>query len=73
MNSSIANQQHGVCIDVGQAFKLGRYPIHFHCWVAEDLHEVFDWLARERDVRYEILDEISMQDDYEFAFLLIAD
>ena len=49
-----------------------RYPIHFHCWVPEDIIALVKWLETEQGLRFDILDQEVMREGHEFAFLLGA-
>jgi SAM-dependent methyltransferase len=53
----------------GDALRRARYPIHFHCWLPEDVAELVGWLA-EGGHRFRILDTDAASDQSEFALLL---
>lgn len=49
------------------------YSIHFHCWIPEDLRELFAHLAAAEDTPLRLLVEASLKDGWEFGFLLQAE
>lgn len=55
-----------------ELLRRARYNIHFHCWIPEDIRDLFHHLAAEEATPFEILMEASLKDGWEFAFLLKA-
>lgn len=45
------------------------YPIHYHCWILEDIRELFAWLAEEGRVPFALVDEAEVEGCFEFASL----
>ena len=50
-----------------------RFPIHFHCWLPDDVPALLRWMGDNGLPRFEILDTEVMRDGYEFASLLRAE
>ena len=55
-----------------ELLRRARYNIHFHCWIPEDIRDLFHHLAAEEATPFEILMEACLKDGWEFAFLLKA-
>jgi SAM-dependent methyltransferase len=49
------------------------YPIHFHCWIPEDLREILAHLRSAEGTRFSIVAEHSRDDLYEFTVVARAE
>jgi SAM-dependent methyltransferase len=52
------------------ALRRGRYPIHFHCWVPEDLLEIAEWTCGPGRRPFRVRETEAAADQSEFALLL---
>jgi len=53
-----------------ELLQAADYPIHFHCWVPEDLPPLFHWMNEQELGAWDVLDFEAMGDQYEFCYLI---
>ena len=53
-----------------ELLQVTDYPVHFHCWIPEDIRNLFTWLAEEESLIFQIEGEAIVEESLEFAFLL---
>jgi len=49
-----------------------QFPIHFHCWIPDDILELLQWFSSTEERSFKVVDQEVMRAGYEFAFLLEA-
>ncbi len=53
-----------------EMLQRARYNVHFHCWIPEDVHELFAWLRESGTAPFELVEEARPKDGWEFAMLM---
>lgn len=48
------------------------YPIHFHCWIADDVAELFERLRATTEIRFDVVERFEDRERAEFGFALEA-
>jgi SAM-dependent methyltransferase len=51
----------------------GGYPIHFHCWIPEDVREILAHLGSHEGARFRIVADHAREDRYEFTIVARAE
>jgi SAM-dependent methyltransferase len=47
-----------------------QYPIHFHCWIPDDIEGLIAYVNREERLSFNVVDAAVMREGYEFAFFM---